>query len=143
MRNTTTQLLHQARNTDDIFSFLSAHENDFLQESIGSYLKDLLEEKGMKIADVAKRSMQGNYLYKVFSDEGERKISRDVFCAIALAMELDYEQTQFLMRISGNAALDPRLARDAVILFGVEKHISVADINDTLDSMKIEPLKTR
>lgn len=141
MRSTTTQLIHQARNAKDITSFLAEHEADFLSETVGDYLTSLAEEKKLKISAIARDSLQGEYLYKVFRDQGERKIGRDVLCAVALAMQLDLAQTQLLLRISGNAVLDSRMQRDLIIIYGLSQRLSVSEIDEVLFSQNLPTLQ--
>ena len=130
MKNTTQELINQIKQTDDIEKFLLEHKEDLLTETTHGLLNQLLGEKNMKIAVVAERAGQGDYVYKVFG--GKRKASRDILAAIAIGMKLDIAQTQLLMRISGYSSLDPRVRRDSVIIYALEKGVDINTVNDIL-----------
>ena len=47
-------------------------------------------------------------------------------------MELDVDETQYLLRIGGFAELYPKNKRDAIIINGIASKLSVAKINENL-----------
>lgn len=110
--------------------YLDENENELINETTQSYLTKLIEEKQLKVADVAQKSAQGDYVYKVF--QGARKPSRDILIAIAFGMSLGLEETQRLLRIAGVARLDPRNRRDSVVIYAVSKNLRIEDLNDIL-----------
>ena len=63
---------------------------------------------------------------------GIKNPGRDVVLCIALAMKLDLEETQHLLRIGRMACLDARNRRDSMVIFGIARGISVAEVNDIL-----------
>lgn len=130
MKASTQLLLEKLKNTGDIAEYLEQNKYELLDETTGSYLTGLLEKRGLKIADVAEDSLRGEYVYKVFRDE--RKASREVLLSIAVGMKLSLAETQLLLRVARCAALDPRNRFDSVLLFVLEKGLSVDDANETL-----------
>ncbi len=130
MKNITEDLLNQLKNTDDIQGFLKSHENEFIKETPVSFLNYMIKSKNITISAVAKASGVGEYVYKIFNNE--RKPSRNVLIAIALGMQLSFEEVQLLLRISKFAILDSRDKRDSVIIYGFMNHISVFDVDDLL-----------
>lgn len=130
MKNTTQELINQIKQADNIEEFLRTHKDDLLSETTHGLLNQLVSEKDMKISEVAERSGQGDYVYKVFG--GKRKASRNILIAIALGMKLNIAQTQLLMRVSGYSSLDPRVRRDSVIIYALEKSVDTERVNDIL-----------
>jgi hypothetical protein len=47
-------------------------------------------------------------------------------------MKLNLEETQYLLRIGRMVCLDARNRRDSIVMFGIVRGISVAEVNDIL-----------
>ena len=82
------------------------------------------------MSQVADRSNKGEYIYQVF--RGIKNPGRNVVLCIALAMKLNLEETQYLLRIGRMVCLDARNRRDSIVIFGIVRGISVAEVNDIL-----------
>lgn len=130
MRKITDELLKELKNAKDIQAFLDSHEQEFISETPVDYLNYIIQSRKTSVAEVAKNSGVGNYVYKVFNNE--RKPSRDVMLAIALGIGLSLEEAQLLLRISKFAILDSRDKRDSVIIYGFVNHLSVFKVDDLL-----------
>ncbi|MGN0598828.1 MAG: helix-turn-helix domain-containing protein [Oscillospiraceae bacterium] len=130
MNISTTELLNRLKRTDDFAKFFEDNKNEFSKLSCTELLNEMLTDKKISLAKVAKASGQGDYVYKVF--QGKRKPSRDIVIAIAVGMELSIEEAQLLLRISKLAALDPRDKRDSAILYGLKEKFDINRINDLL-----------
>lgn len=126
----TGELLNKISKAKDIHQFISDYETEFMEMQPLDFLNDVLVLKNMSVADISKKSGQGEYVYKVF--RGERKASRDVMIAIAVGMELEINQAQFLLRLSKLAALDPRDKRDSVIIYSLKEKHGIEQLNDLL-----------
>ena len=57
-----------------------------------------MNEKNITIAQVAKNSGIGEYVYKIFN--GERNAKRDTLVASSFGWHLTFEETQLLLRIA-------------------------------------------
>lgn len=134
----TKELLHRLSVSNDIKKFIDNNENEFINMKYTDFLNSILAQKRISIAYVAKRSGQGDYVYKILN--GERKPSRDVLISIAFGMQLSLDETQLLLRISKNAMLDPRDRRDSVIIYGINEQLSVEKLNDLLFEMNFNTL---
>lgn len=130
MKNTTEDLLKELKNTTDINSFFSSHQNDFLNLSVSQYLNDLIAIKKTSVSIVSRNSGVGDYLYKVFN--GERKPSRDILIATSFGLNLSFDEAQLLLRISKFASLDSKDRRDSIIIFGLTHGKSVFETDDLL-----------
>lgn len=134
----TKELLHRLSKSTDIKKFLDENEDEFINLNCVDFLNSIIAQKNITIASVAKKSGQGDYVYKVLN--GERKPSRDVLISIAFGMQLSLDETQLLLRISKNAMLDPRDRRDSIIIYGINEKLSVDLINDLLFEMKFNTI---
>ena len=93
----------------------------------------LIRQKKRKRADVVRDSgLEKAYVYQIFN--GEKKPSRDKLIAIAFGLHLDAEETQRMLKLGGCSELYARVARDAVILFAVQRGMDIAAADDLLYS---------
>jgi len=130
MQKSTQELLHRLKETDDIQIYLDENNGEIIKETIQGYINGLLEIKRLKLSDVAARSGQGDYVYKVFG--GKRKASRDILLAVSVGMGLTLAETQLLLRIAQTAQLDPRNRRDSVIIYALHNNMAVVKANEIL-----------
>lgn len=133
MRKETEESLHEIESSNDINSFLEDYSQELLRGSAHEFLNAKLCEKNLTIADVAKRSAHGDYVYKVFA--GTRSPSRDILISIGFGMSMNVVEIQMLLRLSGTSRLDPRNRRDAVTLYALSKVQAITYLNDLLYDM--------
>lgn len=131
MKTITQKLLDGLKNTDDIKAFLDLHEQEFLSQTLTDYLNELMSNKNITVAKIAKNSGIGEYVYKIFS--GERRATRDVLISVAFGMDLLIEETQLLLRIAKFAILDSREKRDSVIIYALTHKMTVFECDDLLN----------
>lgn len=113
-----------------IEEFLKNQDN-MLNLTLSEYLSLLLYQKGLRITDVVKDSkLTKSYVHQIFN--GEKKPSRDKLIAIAFGLHLDKEETQRMLKLGGCSELYARVARDAVILFAIQRGMSIAATDDLL-----------
>lgn len=128
----TDELSNEIKAATDIEDYLIRNKGNMLTLSLPEYLNMLLLQKGMKKADVVRSSTLGRtYIYKIFS--GEKVPSRDKLLAIAFGLGLSDEETQKMLKLSGNRELYARDERDALILFALQRKKSIWEINELLD----------
>ena len=117
----TAALNDEIKQTSNIDSFLERNQELMVKQSLRDHLDSLLMQKGLTIAEVVRGSqMNRSYVYQIFS--GEKKPSRDKLAAIAFGMRLSAEETQQMLKLSGNRELYVRDERDALILFALHKN---------------------
>lgn len=138
MKKTTDELLNNIKNVNSIENFINENKSEYFNLSVDEYLMVLLKNKNLKISNIAVESCLGSYVYKIFN--GTRKANRDVYIAIGIAMKLDYNEIQLLLRLAKYFMLDPRDARDSIFIYAVTKGLSVMDVNDILFNCKKEIL---
>lgn len=130
MKKSTDELLNNIKNTLSIQDYIKENKSEYLNISADEYLMKLLREKGLKISLISINSCLGDYVYKVFN--GNRKPNRDVYIAIGIAMKLNYNEMQLLLRLAKYLMLDPRDRRDSIFLYAISKNLTVMETNDIL-----------
>ena len=134
----TTELLHKLSKTSNIKDFINEYEQEFRNITWQEFLSNIIGEKKISSSDVAKRSGQGEYVYKVI--RGERKPSRDVCIAMSIGMSLTLDETQLLLRVFKWAILDPRDKRDSIIMYSLKEKHTIDQTNDLLYDMEQQTL---
>lgn len=128
---TTDELNHEIKSATDIEDFLKKNKEHLLTDSLPEHLNLLLLQKGISRADVVRGSLLDRaYVYQIFS--GEKVPSRDKLIAIAFGLCLSDDETQKMLKLSGNRELYARDERDALILFGLQGKKNIFEINELL-----------
>lgn len=137
----TDLLVNEIMRTENIDDYLEKN-GEFLNEaSLSAELCRLLEEKGLKKADViAASGITATYAYDLFSGYKNKKPSRNIILALCFAMGLDVEDTQKLLKISDHGALYPRVPRDSVIMFAIKSAMTRCEADDLLSEKGMETL---
>ena len=127
----TDELFSELKNDEDIKNFMEQNKNEFLIPP-HEYLNNLLEQKKLSKHEVIKASnIERIYAYHIFS--GLKKPSRTKLLAISRAMNLDLEETQYLLRYMGHGLLYPRNPWDSIIIVAIGKNLSVNKTNEILE----------
>lgn len=127
----TASVNENLKNAKDLATFLHQNKADMIHQTFAEHLRMLLEQKGLRRADVIRDSgLDEAYVYQIF--KGEKKPSRDKPIAIAFGLHLDEKETQRILKLGGCSELYPRVERDAVILFSVLHGENIDKVNDLL-----------
>ena len=133
----TDKLFEELKIQPDVENFLAQNENEF-KTPLHEYLIKLLQDKNLRKSDIVKKiNPDDKHIYHIFS--GTDKPSRKKLLAIARAMELNLDETQYLLRYGGFAILYPRDAWDAVIISAIENNLSIVETDVILEQLK-QPL---
>lgn len=140
-QKSTDELTNELKTATDIEDYLSANRKHFIKDSLSSHLHKLLAEKKLRRADVIRGSMLGRaYVYRIFA--GQKIPSRDKLIALAFGMHLSDEETQRMLKLSGNRELYARDERDALILFALQRKMTVMETNSLLFDHRFSILDT-
>lgn len=132
-------LENEIKNTSNIEQFLKENKENLLSQSLSEHLNVLLEHKGLKRADVVRGSLLDRvYVYQIFS--GKKTPSRDKLIAIAFGLGLSDDETQKMLKLSGNRELYARDERDVIILFALQRGKNIFETNDLLHSYNFKVL---
>lgn len=127
----TDDLRREMEQTANLDYFLEENEAQFRLESVVELLEQIVAEKGIQKAVLAKNSgMSEVYLHQVFA--GRRNPSRSRVISLCFGLGLSLEETQILLRRSGFAELYLHNRRDAILIYGLMNHLDFFEINDRL-----------
>ncbi len=135
----TETLEHEIKSEPDIEGYLKKNKKYMLAQSLSGYLNTLLAQKGASRADVVRGSLlDRTYVYQIFS--GKKTPSRDKLIAIAFGLGLSDDETQKMLKLSGNRELYARDERDAVILSALHWKKTIRETNEILYGHSMKPL---
>lgn len=127
----TDQLMNELMKAHNISNYLKENSVYMISDELPTYLTNILKKKKLVKSAVIKNSELSEVMgYQIFS--GTRKPSRDSLLSICIAMQLDVEETQEILKIAQFASLYPKSKRDCIIINGIATGKSVAQINETL-----------
>lgn len=128
--------LANAARFDDAMSELSA---DFSAPGFSELLEQLMRRRRMSISELgAKARLSRSFMYQIRN--GDRCPSRDIVLRLALVLELTVDDAQRLLRAAERGKLYPKVRRDAVLLFALTHHSSLAETDELLESLEEAPL---
>lgn len=128
---TTGELLEELMEPGSFSSYLSRNREQMLHPNVGRELDKFCRGQKLSKAAVARRSgVSEVYLHQVLA--GKRSPSRDRLLCLCIGLSAGVEESQKLLRQAGFAQLDPRITRDALILYGLSRGQSLPQINGAL-----------
>ena len=126
----TDELFNALKEDPDVEQFLANNQQEF-SEPLHVYLTKLRKEKKLSIPFLCKElNCVPAHIYHIFS--GTKKPSRERLAALSRAMNLNLEETQYLLRYGGFGILYPRNPWDAVVISAIEHQLSVVEMNELL-----------
>ena len=139
MQKDSANLLEELKACSDFTRFYRDNEDCIVSMTLSQLLNDLLQRHGIKKADAIRRSeLSDDYAYQIFS--GLRVPERKKLLSLAIGMQLNLEEMQTLLKTAGYAQLYVKNAFDCVLIYGICKKLSVADINFLLFDYGMETL---
>lgn len=135
----TQNLMESLRSNQELKAVLDQNASDFIAKPLCETLAALLKEKDLSRSEAIRGSMLNTiYGQQIFA--GTKTPSRDKLLAIAFGMNLNFEETDTLLKQQGYARLYPRKERDAVIIYGLLHKLSLLDTNTLLYENDMETL---
>lgn len=139
MKKSTMELLDVLKNSPFIEQYLENESESLAKEELDEVLSKLIAKKNMKRSEIIKRSgLDKSYAYQIFS--GEKIPSRQKLIALMFGMKLSTDEVQDVLKRTGYPPLYPRIEVDAVILFCLQKGLSITDANEFLYDLGYEIL---
>lgn len=128
----TEELFAEIREDEDMKRFLSENRKEFRQP-LSEYLNQIMEQKQLCRTDVIRNScLNPNYAYHILSGESTNP-SRPKLLALAIALRMDFDEIQYLLRYAGFSPLYPRNPWDAVVISAIHRGLSVWETDNLLD----------
>ena len=140
MNKDTVELENELLKTEQLEDFFDTNQDNFRDFDLSKYLNWLIEEKNLSKADVIRQSeLDYIYAYHIFSGR-KKKPARNKIISLALAMNLSLAETQRLLYYAEVEKLYVRSEWDSVIIFALEKNLSVKQTNDLLNEFSFSNL---
>ncbi|MDB6471157.1 hypothetical protein PND16_13270 [Blautia wexlerae] len=95
------------------------------------YFNELCEEKGVKISDIYMNSAIGKS-FAYYMRNGTKLPSKETAIKAAFVLNATLEETNLLLKASGNKELYPRREEDAIIEFAIRNHLDVYQTEELL-----------
>lgn len=131
MQKNTEEIVKQLQLSPDFQSFYEENKEYMVDKSLAQLLEQLLQATGISKAKAIKNAeMSEVYGYHIFA--GSRVPERGKVLALAIGMGLKLEQVQQLLKAAGYSALYVKRPFDSVVLYGIFKKMTVAQINELL-----------
>ena len=130
----TNDLFTELHEEGNIKNYLRRNRDEFVLP-LGEYLENLLAQKNLtKQAVIEKSGVQREYAYHIFSGI-KKNPSRPKILALAFAMGLNLEETQYLLRYAKQSPLYPRNPWDSIIISAIEQRLTVLQTNELLNQL--------
>lgn len=133
------------RDTDEILGMIKKEGLDFFLNkgkykiNVGIYLEHLMEERGVSRKDVVyKLNLEESYGRKLFG--GQRTPTRKFLIQCGILLGLSLEEMQKLLDVGGKARLYPRVRYDAAIIYGIEKKMTLEEMNSFMEEIGEESI---
>ena len=138
-RFSTDELTNGILRTRDFKRYLNNHADSLQEQTLQDHLERLLQEKGMKRADVIQRAnLDRAFGYQIF--DGRKSPSRDKVIQLAFGFGLNYEETCELLRVARKTALYARIKREAILIYAIGHNLSVMETQYMLMEAELPPL---
>lgn len=141
MAKTTTELLRELkRQSCSLPDYLSNHKETFMIEDIKSFWEEIIAKKNYSKSNIINKS---DFSYCYFYDviNGRKMPTKDKVVRLALAMKMSVDECQQALKLSGRSALYPKVRRDSVLIYSIEKHLTIAQCDDLLAQHGEDELK--
>ncbi len=139
MKKDTSKIIEELNLSQSFKSFYNENKNYMIDKSLSELLTVLLEKYSLKKSAVIRDSeLSETYAYQIFS--GLRIPERNKLLCLAIAMKLNLDEVQTLLKSAGYGPLYVKLPFDSIIIYGICKKLSVVEINDLLFDYNLETL---
>ena len=141
-RKTTDELLDILKNKNCRTQIQADIGCEQITESLAECLNALIAQRGLKPADIMRKSgLKKAYFYSLL-DGSRGNPSRDVLIQLGFGFEMSFDEVQEFLKHRGAAQLYPRIPRDGVIIYCFQRKMSLIEC-DILLSDNGEPLLTK
>ena len=139
MQKDTSKILEELGLCPDFTTFYNENKQYLIKDTLSEMLEQLLAKKGLKKSAVIKEAeMSEVYGYQIFS--GLRVPERKKLLCLAVAMKLNIDEMQTLLKTAGYSPLYVKLPFDSIVLYGICKGFSVIEINELLYEYGLDTL---
>jgi len=116
--------------------FIKRHGGHMLDAPFHTYLQDQCTLRGVSAAKVIDKSrIERTFGHHIFS--GRKNPSRDKVLQLAFGFEMNYEGAQELLKMARKSALYPKIMRDAVVIQGLERGLTLNQVQAALAELSL------
>lgn len=124
--------------------FKAPSVNQYIAENDGAlelppfadYIQALCNGRGEVPERVIRRGgIEPSFGHRLF--RGTHGFSRDTVLQLAFGLELNVEQAQQLLKVARASALHPKVKRDAVIAYCLQRHMPITEAQQTLQALDL------
>ncbi len=139
MQKDTSKIVEELGLCSDFKTFYDENKSYMVSSSLSDMLSQFLETKGLKKSKVIKDAeISEVYGYQIFS--GARVPERKKLICLTVAMGLDLDETQTLLKCAGYSPLYVKIPFDSIVIYGVCNKMSVVEMNELLYEYGMETL---
>lgn len=139
---TTDELLkrlNSAKTVSDLEKFAKENEKFPLETTFAEYMEIHRAASGISVAQLIEHAgIQRNYGYQILN--GTRNPGRNKVIALCLSLKMSLEDTQRALTLAKEGILYAKNIRDSILIFCINKKMSVMESNYLLESKKQEIL---
>lgn len=128
--------LKSVKNVNELNKWMD--DNEIGTTAFGDYLIGLRQRKGWSQELLADRAVIGKGYVSELEQNKKRNPERKKVLRLALALELNLEETNRLLKLSGNSCLYSRRREDSYIIFGIKKGYTLEKIFYMLEQEGME-----
>ena len=133
--NELLKILNSADTVSELEDFTKIADQNTSIHTFSEYIDDCLDKCGMSQSQLIQNvQIQRNYGYQILN--GTKNPGRDKVISLCLALSLPLAEVQRALTLAKEAILYPKNKRDSVLIFCINKHLSVLDTNDLLFHVK-------
>ena len=139
MKKSTDELLEQLKKKSNIEEFFKENGSELIFDSLSEMVTFFMNQKGLKKADVVRRSMLGNYAYSIINGNRKRP-ERDKLIMLCFGLKLTADEANRLLKMSSKGELYVRNPRDLVLIYALDRNQSVIEANNKLEELGLDEL---
>ena len=134
--NERRPILSLPRHTvSELEDFTKIADQSTSRHTFAEYINNCLATSGMTQSQLIQDAqIQRNYGYQILN--GTKNPGRDKVLSLCLALSLPLAEVQRALTLAKEAILYPKNKRDSVLIFCINKKLSVLDTNDLLFHVK-------
>ncbi len=112
---------------------------DVSKTTFAEYYGKLLKERGLSSGDIEKQTgLEHSFCNKMIN--GKTSVSRNNMLALSIAAGLTLDEVEECLMLTNNGALYPKDSRDSVIIYSINRKLTLTETNDLLFSKNMELL---
>ena len=135
---TTSRLLTMIRGAQS-FEEATEYHRSAPQPAFNDMLYDMMQKRGLSPKDMIQATgMERSYFYHILN--GQKSPGRNIVLRIGFGLQAGLNDMNHLLLLAGLSTLYPKVRRDALLIFAVQKKYTMDQANDLLAEAGEEPL---